>query len=136
MIHVDPSSPVSLYLQIAGEIRRLIALGALRPGERIPTVRELAVEARVNRNTAARAVQYLEGQGLVSTRVGKGTFVEEVALSADRSAVDGRIDAAIDQLLVEARTVGVAFDELRARLERRIEVVRRESDDRGREKPR
>ncbi|MCP4011587.1 MAG: GntR family transcriptional regulator, partial [Phycisphaeraceae bacterium] len=104
--------------------------------ERIPTVRELAVEARVNRNTAARAVQYLEGQGLVSTRVGKGTFVEEVAQSADRSAVDGRIDSAIDQLLVEARTVGVAFDELRDRLERRIEVVRRESDDRGREKNR
>jgi len=59
MIEIDPQSPVPLYLQIADQVRRLIALGALEPGERIPTVRELAGHARVNRNTAARAIQHL-----------------------------------------------------------------------------
>ena len=77
MIELDPTSTTPLYLQIAEQVRRLIALGALRPGERLPAVRELAVRARVNRNTAARAIQQLESEGVVRTRVGQGTFVEE-----------------------------------------------------------
>jgi GntR family transcriptional regulator len=128
LFDVDPSSPVALYLQIAERVRKLIALGALRPGDRIPTVREIAVEARVNRNTAARAVQYLESEGLVSTRIGRGTFVEAVEPTADRETVDTRIDEAIDRLLVDARTVGLPFDDLRHRLDRRIEELSRSTD--------
>ena len=75
MIDVDPRSPVPLYLQMVEQIRRLMAMGALRPGDRLPPVRELAARARINRNTAARAIQTLEAQGLLRTRVGQGTFV-------------------------------------------------------------
>jgi GntR family transcriptional regulator len=79
IIELDPASPLALYLQIAEQVRRLVALGALRPGDRLPTVRELAVSTRVNRNTAARAIQQLEGEGIVRTRVGQGTFVADGA---------------------------------------------------------
>ena len=58
LIRLDPASPIALYLQISEQIRRLIAIGALRPGDRLPTVRDLAVQTRVNRNTAARAIQH------------------------------------------------------------------------------
>ncbi|NIM01955.1 MAG: GntR family transcriptional regulator [Acidobacteria bacterium] len=124
MIEIDPASPVPLYLQIADEMRRLIAMGALKPGDKAPTVREIAVTTRVNRNTAARAIQHLEAEGVVRTRVGQGTFVESSA-SIDRAESDRAIDDSIDRLLVHARTLGVPLAELDRRLSRRIEEFRR-----------
>lgn len=125
MIEIDPASPTPLYQQIAEQLRRLIALGALRPGERVPAVRELAVRARVNRNTAARAIQQLESDGLVRTRVGQGTFVENEPVSVDRSSRDAAVDARIDGLLFEAHTLGMPLEELGWRLSRRIDDFRR-----------
>src|SRR5512134_1760857 len=124
MFDVDPESPIPLYLQLVERVRRLIALGALRPGDRFPTVREIAARARVNRNTAARAIQELERAGLVRTRVGQGTFVAEGSSTPapDREAV---VDAAIDHLLVQARTSGLPLEELGWRLSKRIEAFRR-----------
>ena len=129
MIQIDPTHPVPLYLQIAEQLRRRIALGALRPGERLPTVRELAVAAQVNRNTAARAIQHLEAAGVVRTRVGQGTFVVETAARVDREQSEATIDESIDRLLVEAHTLGVAHEELGWRLTRRIEAFRRAKGD-------
>ena len=125
MIELDPASPTPLYLQIAEQVRRLIALGALRPGERLPAVRELAVRARVNRNTAARAVQQLEADGVVRTRVGQGTFVEEAPVPVDRARCEATVDDLIDRLLVEAHTLGMPLEELGWRLSRRIDNFRR-----------
>jgi GntR family transcriptional regulator len=119
IIDIDPASPVPLYRQISGEIRRLIAVGVLKPGDRLPTVRELAARIRVNRNTAARAIQQLESDGVVSTRVGKGTFVSEVVGRADRPELEREIDSSIDRLLVEAHMAGMSLQELQARLKRR-----------------
>ncbi len=121
MIEIDPSSAVPLYLQIAGQMRWLIAMGALKPGDRVPAVRDLAVATRVNRNTAARAIQHLEAEGVVRTRVGQGTFVEDSAPKIDRAARDRSIDALLDGVLVEARTVGFPLEELGRRLSKRIE---------------
>jgi GntR family transcriptional regulator len=131
MIQLDPASSVALYLQISEQIRRLVALGALRPGDRLPTVRELAARTRVNRNTAARAFRQLESEGIVRTRVGQGTFVADGAARVGRQRSDKVVDAAIDRLLVEARTVGVPLEELGARLEQRVERFRREQESGG-----
>jgi GntR family transcriptional regulator len=125
MIEIDPSSPVPLYRQIADQMRRLIAMGALQPGDRVPAVRELAVTVRVNRNTAARAIQQLESEGVVRTRVGQGTFVEDSAPKIDRAKRDRAIDESLDRLLVEAHTTGLPLEELGWRLSRRIEEFRR-----------
>src|SRR5215468_882727 len=80
---LDPQSPVPLYLQIVEQVRRLVALGALKPGDRFLTVRELGTRARVNRNTAARAIAELERDGVVRTRVGQGTFIANGAKAMD-----------------------------------------------------
>ena len=125
LIQIDPSAPTPLYRQIAEQVRRLIALGALKPGERLPTVREIAVQARVNRNTAARAVQALEAEGLVRTRVGRGSFIEDRPVLPDRSRREAPVDRMIDRLLIEAHTLGMAFEELGWRLSRRIDHFRR-----------
>jgi DNA-binding transcriptional regulator YhcF (GntR family) len=120
IIELDPASPLALYLQIAEQVRRLVALGALRPGDRLPTVRELAVSTRVNRNTAARAIQQLEGEGIVRTRVGQGTFVADGADRIGRARREQVVETAIERLLTDAQAVGLPFEELGPRLERSI----------------
>src|SRR5258705_13940295 len=104
---VNPQSPIPLYLQIVEQVRRLLALGALKPGDRFLTVRELGVRARVNRNTAARAVAEMERDGLVRTRVGQGTFIADNAPAMAPKAREAALDNAIETLLVEAHTLGI-----------------------------
>ena len=132
ILELDPQSPIPLYLQIVEQVRRLLALGALKPGERFLTVRELGARARVNRNTAARAIAELEREGVVRTRVGQGTFIADgapVMKAADREAA---LDTAIEKLLVEAHGLGVPPEELGWRLHRKLEHFARAR--RGREK--
>jgi len=124
-VDLDPTSPVPLYAQIVDRVRQLVASGALRPGDRLPTVREMAASARVNRNTAARAVQALEAAGIVRTRVGQGTFVVDGKVRMDAASRDAALDAALDRFLVEAHALGVPLEELSWRLGRRIDAFRR-----------
>src|SRR5262245_27608048 len=130
-LNVDPRAPAPLYRQIVDQVRRLIALGALAPGDRFPTVRELAAKVGVNRNTAARAVADLERAGLVRTRVGQGTYVTENVPGAIGKNRESDLDAAIEALLVAAHTSGVPLEELGWRMQRKIEEfarVRRERE--------
>ena len=130
-LDLDPSSPVPLYLQLVEQVRRLVALGALRPGDQLPTVRELAVRTRVNRNTVGRAIQHLERDGVVRTRVGQGTFVvSDGASSIDPARRERALEEALDRLLIEAHTLGVPLEELGWRLSRRIDafVAKRASE--------
>lgn len=128
-LDLDPTSPVPLYLQIVESVRRLVALGALRPGERFLTVRELGARARVNRNTAARAIQELERAGVVRTRVGRGTFIVDGHPPVDPVRKEAEMDALVDRLIVEAHTRGVPPEELGWRLSRRIDAFRRRRDE-------
>ena len=126
-IHLDPASPVPIYLQIVDQVRRLIALGALRPGDRLPAVRDLAAMIRINRNTAARAIQELEREGVVRTQVGLGTFVAEEPPAANLASGERAVDSQCDRLIVEARAREVPLEQLPSRLWRRIDVFRQES---------
>lgn len=124
-LNLDPSSPVPLYLQMVEQVRNLIAIGSLRPGDRLPAVRDLAARARVNRNTAARAVQRLERDGLVQARVGQGTFILDTAGRVDPLARDQAVDELMDRVVREAATLGVPLEELGWRLSRRVELFRK-----------
>jgi GntR family transcriptional regulator len=124
-IDLDPQSPLPLFRQIVDQIRRLIALGALKEGDRLPTVRELAVRVRVNRNTAARAIQQLETEGFVRTRVGQGTYVASPSPRIDPRVADSEIDSALDRVLMEAHLGGVPLEELGWRLSRRIDAFKK-----------
>lgn len=74
-INVDTTSPLPIYAQVMDQIRRGIAVGTLGPGDQLPTVRQLAVDLRINPNTVARVYKELEREGLIATRQGSGTFV-------------------------------------------------------------
>jgi GntR family transcriptional regulator len=66
-----------IYIQIAEQFERQIADGELKPGDQLPTVRELANELEVNFNTVARAYRILDDNGAISTQQGRGTYVIE-----------------------------------------------------------
>jgi len=76
-IRLLPNSDLPLFAQIVQQCRQALAQGALRPGDRLPTVRELAEELVVNPNTVAKAYQELEKSGVTTTRRGAGTFVAD-----------------------------------------------------------
>ncbi len=85
---IDRASPLPVYVQLAEQIRLLIHRGALRPGDPLPTVRELAVALGINANTVARVYRDLQQERLLRLERGLGTFVEpqqrEAVTLADR----------------------------------------------------
>lgn len=76
-LKIDFRSGCPIYLQIAEQIQHQISTGELKPGERLPTVRQLAASLGVNFNTVARAYRLLDEAGLISTQHGRGTYVWE-----------------------------------------------------------
>jgi GntR family transcriptional regulator len=74
-LRIDPTLPTPIWSQIEDGMRHLVANGALRPGETVPSVRDLAREQKVNPNTVAKAYQRLVEAGVFETRRGEGTFV-------------------------------------------------------------
>lgn len=76
-IRVNPALPEPIWSQIEESVRHLVASGALRPGDPLPSVRDLAREQRINPNTVAKAYQRLAEAGVVESRRGEGTFVAE-----------------------------------------------------------
>jgi DNA-binding transcriptional regulator YhcF (GntR family) len=114
MITVDLTSPVPLGEQIRAEIRDAIARGDVRPGESLPTVRQLAADLGINLNTVARAYRQLETEGLLTTIRGRGTIVRsdrELATGPKRSLRD-RFDRAVRRVLSDARLAGLERREL------------------------
>jgi len=86
-IRLDVRSQVPIYTQIVEQIRLRVASGQLRPGDQLPTVRQLATELRVNFNTVARAYRQLDEAGLISTQRGRGTYIWEPPTGAALEAL-------------------------------------------------
>lgn len=84
MFTIEPRDPEPLYAQLEREIRTAVATGRLAPGQQLPTVRQLAVDLRVNANTVARVYSTLERDGVVETHRGIGTFIRAPAAESSR----------------------------------------------------
>ncbi|MEX0890748.1 MAG: GntR family transcriptional regulator [Gemmatimonadota bacterium] len=112
---IDHSDSRPIYVQIMDEIRRGIVVGAWRPEEPLPSVRQLAVELRVNPRTVQQAYGELERDGLLYVRRGQGTFVASRANGADRQAL---LQEVARRLLNEAYRHGFDVDELTGALQR------------------
>jgi GntR family transcriptional regulator len=78
LVRLDPSDSSPIYAQIERAIRAAVATGRLPKGDRLPTVRQLAISLRVNANTVAKVYSELERNGLLETRRGIGTFVADI----------------------------------------------------------
>jgi GntR family transcriptional regulator len=76
---LDPANGVPIYRQIIQQIEYAILSERMRPGDRLPTIRSLAVELKINPNTIAKAYGELEIRGVLATQVGSGTYVSDTA---------------------------------------------------------
>ena len=109
-----------LYAQLTRAIRFAIATGRLQVGEQLPTVRQLAVELRVNANTVAKVYAELERSGILETRRGVGTFVSARHLEAGhRQEHEKHLIELVDRFVAEAGAMGFSTDDLLDQLQSR-----------------
>jgi GntR family transcriptional regulator len=119
---IDPRSPTPLYAQIAGRLRVAIAAVELRPGDALPSVRNLAARLRVNPATVVQAYRDLEAEGFVEMRQGAGTFVREVV--PERRARERTRQAVqlVRQLVADAGRLGLTTRELLQAIAQELEA--------------
>ena len=109
---LDLQSGVPVYRQIIDQVHAARASRAIGPGERLPTVRQLAVDLRVNPNTIVRAYRELELTGVLTTQQGTGTFLTQVPV--ERSEVERRrkLDQLVGEFVSRAGREGLTVQEL------------------------
>ncbi len=113
LINVQSNNGLAIYDQIVRQIKFAIASEAIRSGELIPSVRELAKEVAVNPNTVARAYRELQSDGLLESVRGKGMQVTSKALTKCRAARVKLIQERLRDVLAEASRSGLTTKELR-----------------------
>src|SRR5512139_631280 len=111
-ITVDLKSGVPLYRQIIDQVKSGIATGALGPGDRLPTVRQLSVDLSVNPNTVSRAYNELELTGLVETHMGSGTFIGHKRVERDEVEHRRILDQICQEFLSRASAHGFTLDDI------------------------
>ncbi len=121
-IRIDPDGAVPIYLQIVHAIKHLVATGRLKPGEQLPTVRELAADLRINPNTVARAYDQLNADSVISTQQGRGTFVRERPDQARLSLLrQEQLKAIMDKAVSTALSTGYTIDEIQTAFDQQLE---------------
>jgi len=131
-VQLNFRSGVPVYLQVAQQVKAAAASGALRPGDALPSVRALAEELRINRNTAAKAYAELESEGVLELRQGSGCFLKANGASPLRRAVRSeRLGAELDAVIVQAHHLQIGDDDLRALLDERLADFRERQRQRG-----
>src|SRR5690242_3642009 len=107
LLHINYKSGKPVYLQVVDQIKAAAAAGTLQSGESLPTIRPLAEELRVNRNTIAKAYTELENQGIIETIPGKGCFVRPNNSPLKKDVRRKLLAEEIDQVVVQAHHLQV-----------------------------
>jgi GntR family transcriptional regulator len=121
-IQIDTKSGVPFYRQIIEQIKFAVAREQLNPGERLPTVRQLAVDLAVNPNTVVRAYRELELEGVIDTQQGSGTFVGRQRPEIDSLERRRMLDQILTDLLARASSYGFSVEDVFEGLRRRKEA--------------
>src|SRR5258705_7625925 len=120
-VALDARDATPIYAQLERGLRAAIATGRLRPGDQLPTVRQLAVELRINANTVAKVYSELERAGVLETRRGVGTFAASRRDEAESEIERARHLAVLgDRFLAEARALGFTAGEAIGALQLRL----------------
>ena len=113
-IDVDLTDHVPIYIQLMNQVKHMIATGELKPGDQLPTVRQLAADLRINFNTVARAYRLLDEESIISTQHGRGTFILEPASEETfRQLRRKYLRRLLIHLLNQAETLGFGPDDVR-----------------------
>jgi GntR family transcriptional regulator len=113
---LDLHSGVPVYRQIIDQVHSARASGTMKPGDRLPTVRQLAVDLSINPNTVVRAYRELELTGALTTHQGTGTFISDTKIERNDAERERKLDQLIADVVARAGREGFTVKELRNRL--------------------
>jgi GntR family transcriptional regulator len=121
---IDPKSGVPFYRQIIEQVKFGIARGTLESGDRLPTMRQLAVDLSINPNTVIRAYRELEIEKVINTQQGSGTFVSDRRPDVDRLELQRMLDQILTEMLARASAYGFTVDDVLEGLRQRKEETK------------
>lgn len=120
-ISIDDDSGIPIWLQLRNRLIYLITSGQFSAGDRLPTMRELAVEVGINYNTVSKVYQDIERDGYIVSYRGKGTFVSDEYLKNEHAAIN-EADSLADDFIRQCRELGVPRQDIVGLVERRLRV--------------
>ena len=120
LIQLNFKSGKPVYLQVVDQVKAAAASGALRAGEPLPSIRPLAEQLRVNRNTVAKAYAELEGQGVIETVAGRGCFMKENQSPFRKDVRLKMVAQEVDAAIVQAHHLRVEEKEFLALVRERL----------------
>lgn len=122
---LDLRSGVPIYVQIVEQVQQLVSSGKLKPGDQLPTVRQLASELRVNFNTVARAYRMLDEAGIISTQQGRGTYILDAAAVGLGDWLEREtLEVQVNRFLVDMLQQGFSLPQIRETLEKKLKEVK------------
>ena len=120
-----------VYLQVVDQVKAAVASGTLRPGDSLPSIRPLAEQLRVNRNTVAKAYTELESQGVIDTQAGRGCFVKDTQSPLRKQVRREMLTTEIDQAIVAAHHLQVERPEFVGLVNERLDDFEQRSRSAG-----
>jgi GntR family transcriptional regulator len=114
---LDLATGVPVYSQLIDQVLVAMSSDVLRPGDRLPTVRQVAVDLSINPNTVVRAYKELEIRGILSTQQGTGTFITTKKVKQDELARLRRLTQMLSDLVARAGAEGYSVSEIRSCLD-------------------
>ena len=129
LIQLNFKSGKPVYLQVVDQIKAAAASGGLRAGEPLPSIRPLAEQLRINRNTVAKAYAELENQGVIQTIPGKGCFLKEVNSLLTKSARNDLLVQEIDRAVVAAHHLQIDDADFLGLVKKRLDSFERKVKD-------
>ncbi len=127
-MHVDPSNGIAIYDQIVRQVKFAVASEALKPGNLVPSVREMARDLTVNPNTVARAYRELQADNVLQPLRGTGLEVTAAAYKKCRDDRTALIKSRLRSVLEEARQSGLSADEVRTLTESELSRLESKKD--------
>ena len=120
-IMLNPSSGVPFYKQIVNQVVFAVVNGLIRPGEQLPTVRQLAVDLEINLNTVSKAYRELEYKGIVTSQQGTGTFINEQLSEPGNEEKTRELEQMCAAFINEITSLGIPVDKALKMLERLVQ---------------
>jgi GntR family transcriptional regulator len=127
LLQIDFKSGKPVYLQLVDQIRYAAASGGIKPGEPLPSIRPLAEELHVNRNTIAKAYAELESQGVIETLPGKGCFLKENSTPFTKQVRQKLLLKEVDEAVVTAHHLQVDREAFLALVRERLDFFERKA---------
>lgn len=123
LFDLDTTSSIPIYAQIITQVKHAVAAGIIRPGDALPSLREVATYLRINPLTVAKAYRELETSGIVITEPGRGSFISDHTCIFREDYKQDALFQSVDRMLVDAHYLGATPDEIRAALEDRLVIL-------------